>query len=99
MTSTHIFVINGDNDKIYEMQLSHTQYKGKNSYSVYHLYLVAGVDYVNPDWSDQQGWVNNERFIEDVQLETFVHYFVVESLEDALAEEGYEIIDDLPKIW
>lgn len=99
MTDMNLYVANDENNMIYEVKLSHTVAKGKNSYSVYNLYLVAGFDYVDPDWSDKQGFVKNDRFIDDAQLETIVHYFVIESLEESLEESGYSIIDKLPKIW
>ena len=95
----NLYVINDDRDMIYEVKLADTQYKGRNSYSTYSLYLVAGRDYINPDYSDQQGWVGSDRFVDDVQHESIVHYFVTESLEDCLADNGYTLVARLPKIY
>lgn len=81
------------------MSHTDTQYRGKNSYSTYSLYLVAGMEYIQPDYNDEEGWVGPDRFIDDVQYDSIVHYFVTESLEDCLADSGYSIIDKLPKIW
>lgn len=95
----NLYVINATDDMIYEVKHVDTQYKGMNSYSTYSLYLVAGMEYINPDYSDQQGWVGPDRFVDDVQYDSIVHYFVTESLEDCLADNGYAIIDRLPQIY
>ena len=60
---------------------------------LYNLELVAGYDYVNPDLSDAQGFVNADRFIDDVQLHSFTLYPMEENLGERLEEEGFKVID------
>jgi len=60
---------------------------------LYNLELVAGYDYVNPDLSDAQGFVNADNFIDDVQLHSFTLYPMEETLEERLEEEGFKVID------
>lgn len=93
-----------NDDLIYEVKFNgkdmvYYENKPKNSYIVLGLELVCGWDYVNPDYSDTQGYVSAEHFIDDVQYDNVVCYFVTESVENALEENGYEIIDKLPKIY
>lgn len=64
------------------------------TYIVWDLYPVAIWDYVDKDWSNRQGWLQE---MEDGEvaggLEQVVQYPLVESLEDFLQDEGYEIVD------
>lgn len=60
------------------------------------LELVAGWDYVNPDMNDIQCWCPASRFIEDIQTETVIQYFITESMKEALKAEDYEILDFIP---
>ncbi len=62
-----------------------------------YLELVAGWDYVNPDYNDIQGWVSANNFVEDVQFEIVNQYFLVEGMEEALKENGYIILKDIPQ--
>ena len=57
-----------------------------------HLELVAGWDYVNPDENDIQGWCPANRFVEDVQTETVIQYFLQEGMKEALEDNGYTIL-------
>lgn len=65
-----------------------------NAYIVWDLYPVAIWDYVDKDWSDKQGWLQE---MEDGEvsgaLEQVLQYPLTESLEDAFEEEGYRIED------
>lgn len=63
------------------------------------LNLICGWDYINPDCNDIQGYVPNNRFVEDVQTETEVCYYYEEGIKNCLIENGYEIIEKLPKIY
>lgn len=64
------------------------------TYIVWDLYPVAIWDYVDKDWSNRQGWLQE---MEDGEvagdLEQVVQYPLVESLKDLLQDEGYEIVD------
>lgn len=64
---------------------------------IYNLELVCGIDYVNPDYSDIQGWVDSSRFTDSVKDEDIL-VLSDESLIGRLDEEGFVKIDKLPKI-
>lgn len=66
-------------------------YDNQNYISV-ELELVAGWDYVDPDTSDIQGWCPAERFVEDVQYDFVIQYFVEESMTEALEANGYTVL-------
>lgn len=65
----------------------------------YHLELtlVSGWDYVNPDENDIQGYVGANKFIEEVQWESYTFYPMEETILDRLKEEGYKrvYVDEL----
>ena len=65
------------------------------SYLQINLELVAGWDYVNPDYNDIQGWCPADRFVEDVQWEVATQYFLKEGMEEALQENGYTILKEI----
>ena len=85
-----------DNNLIYETQSINT-YDGYDWLEI-NLVLVAGYDYINPDENDIQGYVKANKFIEDVQTETVIQYFLTEGMKDSLNDNGYEILDKLPII-
>lgn len=98
-----------ENKKFYVINEENLVYKvgefetyGNTDYILWELELVAGVDYVNPDENDVQGYVPADRFIEDVQYEYVNQYFLKEGAEEALEANGYtvleNIIPDLQKI-
>lgn len=65
-----------------------------NAYIVWDLYPVAIWDYVDKDWSDKQGWLQEMEDGEVVgEMEQVLQYPLTESLEDAFEEEGYRIED------
>lgn len=84
------FYVQDDDKKIYEVG-SFEVYDGYKSIHL-NLELVAGWDYVNPDYNDIQGYVPADRFIDDVQCETVIQYFLEESATEALESDGYYII-------
>ena len=84
------YVENKEAKLVYMVNEYETNY---NSAALYiHLELVAGWDYVNPDYNNIQGWCPAERFIEDVHLEIIPQYFLKEGTEEALEENGYTIL-------
>ena len=100
-----MWVANDDVDLIYEVSIDkkdivfYDDNKAKNSYLIIKLNLVCGKDWVDVnDYGGTQGWIPAEYFIEDVQFEEVVCYFVEKSVEKALKENGYNIIGKLPKI-
>ena len=90
----HKFYVINDNAKlVYKVGEFETF---SNSESIHiHLELVAGWDYVNPDYSDVQGWCPADRFVEDVQWEVASQYFLKEGMEEALQENGYTILEEI----
>lgn len=65
-----------------------------SNYLSIELELVAGWDYVEPDTSDLQGWAKPENFIEDVQYDWVIQYFIEESMTEALEANGYMVLKD-----
>ena len=94
-----MYIKNKDN-LIYEVELngcgSSTSIDG---YRWYNLNLVCGIDYINPDKNDIQGYVKAERFIESVQYDNISVNNFDECLKDRLEEEGYTLVKKLPKIY
>lgn len=64
-----------------------------------HLDLVCGYDYVDPDNSDLQGYVGNDKFIEEVQHDMLSCDLLTESITTTLTDNGYRILNELPKIY
>ncbi len=68
------------------------------SYLTVNLELVAGYDYINPDDNNIQGYVSASNFVDEVQTETVVQYYMEESTKQCLIDNGYEILETLPTI-
>ena len=59
----------------------------------YELELVAGWEYINPDYNNVQGYVEAGAFVEEIQYHSFTVYPLQESLGERLEEEGFKVID------
>ena len=82
------------NDQIlYAPKFSRFQDKGSDSYIVWDLTPVAIYDYVDPDYSNKQGWVQEIPYTGEIDLEQIVQYTYVESFKNALEDFGYAFID------
>ena len=96
----HKVYVKKDNEYVYEVE-SIEAFDGCDYLQV-NLVLVAGWDYVNPDYNDIQGWCPADRFIEDVQSDFIYQYFIEESMKEALEANDYTVIkkfsNDLKKI-
>lgn len=57
------------------------------------LELVCGWDYLDEE-CEELGWKDAKYFSEAVQCELVPHYFVDDSMLDALAERGFEVVGD-----
>ena len=86
------YVVNEDKTLVYKVGEYET-FSGHEAIHI-HLELVAGWDYVNPDYNDIQGWCPADRFIEDIQSETIAQYFLVEGMKEALEENDYTILKE-----
>lgn len=64
-----------------------------DSYMIWSLTPVAIYDYVNPDYSDQQGWLQEIPHTGKIDSEEILQYPYVESFKDALEEFGFAFID------
>lgn len=82
--------VENDIKLIYKVE-SIEAYDGYDSLHL-NLTLVAGWDYINPDENNVQGWCPASRFVEDVQSETVIHYFIKESMKEALEANDYTVI-------
>ena len=86
------YVVNGEN-LVYKVGEFETF--GNTDYILVELELVAGWDYVNPDYNDIQGWVGADRFVEDVQFDYVSQYFLVEGMKEALQENDYTVLEEI----
>lgn len=91
-----VFVVN-DDKLIYEVKFDR-QLDSTDYCLAFNLTLVAGHDYINPDMSDDQGYVVADRFIADVQYTSISIYPLQESLGEVLLNEGYTLLEKLPTI-
>lgn len=87
------YVINDAENLVYKVGEFETY--GNTDYILWELELVAGLDYVNPDESDVQDWVEAENFVEDVQYEYISQYFLKEGAEEALEFHGYTVLKEI----
>lgn len=87
-------IVDSNNSILYTYRGSpRFQEKGKDSYLTWNLIPVAIYDYVDPDYSDKQGWLQEIPHTGNIDSESIVQYVFVESFEDAMAEFGYSFID------
>lgn len=87
-----------ENDERMIYQLKDIELHG-NGLAYLYLDLVCGYDYIDPDYSDSQGYVDKNRFVEGVQHEIVSCDILAESITKALNNDGYKIIVNLPKIY
>lgn len=69
------------------------QFINNDSYVRWSLVPVAIYDYIDPDNSDVQGWLQEYPTIENIQSDGIVQYLFSESLEEALNQFAYSLID------
>lgn len=86
------YVINGEN-LVYKVGEFETY--GNTDYILWELELVAGIDYVDVDYSDIQDWVGADNYIDDVQYEYVSQYFLQEGAKEALEANGYTILEEI----
>ena len=93
LESNKFYVENEDAKLVYMVKEYETFY-GSTALQI-NLELVAGWDYVNPDYNDVQGWCPADRFVEDVQFEMVNQYFLKEGMEEALEANDYTILEEI----
>jgi hypothetical protein len=86
------YVINEEN---FVYKVGEFETYGNTDYILWELELVAGIDYVDVDYSDIQDWVPADNYIEDVQYEYVTQYFLVEGAKEALEANGYTILKEI----
>lgn len=89
--NNNLHVINEDRF-IYKI-VSYTEVGSSSHCLSYELELVAGWEYIHPDYNNKRGFVDAEAFIDDVQNYSFTVYPLQESLGERLEEEGFKVID------
>ena len=90
---------NEDNDMIYKADVRDFQegVDGKSGYIVYGLELVCGKEYPVDSYNvNGLRWCSPDYFVEDVQYETVVQYFEMESLTSAMINDGFHQVAGLP---
>lgn len=90
-------LIKSENNILYASRFSRFEEKFGNdctsSYIIWTLVPTAIYDYVNPDYSDQQGWLQEIPHTGTLDGEEILQYVYTESFKDALNDFGYSIID------
>ena len=86
------YVINGEN-LVYKVGEFETY--GNADFITLELELVAGIDYVDVDYSDIQDWVPADNYVDDVQYEYVNQYFLQEGAKEALEANGYTILEEI----
>lgn len=93
-----LYAINEGETMIYKLE-SFNQLGMSNGFGLsVDMELVAGYDYVEMDYSNKQGWVSKEGFIETTHNETFTFYPFVETLAEALKEAGFKQLSTIASI-
>lgn len=86
-----------DNNIIYfpvpENQVTSRTYTDDHPYVRWSLYPIAVWDYVDPDMSDAQGWVQELKSLINLDIVSIVQYIKEESLDFLIDDEGYERIE------
>lgn len=90
LESYKFYVVNEEEKLVYKVGEFETY--GNTDFITWELELVAGVDYINPDENDVQGYVPADRFTEDVQYEYVNQLFLVEGAKEVLEYHGYTIL-------
>ncbi|AEZ50268.1 major capsid protein [Bacillus phage BCPG3] len=85
-----LYAINEERTMIYKLESFNQMQMNCDFGLSVDMELVAGIEYVNPDYSDVQGWVSKEAFVEHTHNETFTFYPMVETLKEALEEAGFK---------
>lgn len=69
-----------------------------NGIGYIYLELVCGYDYISPDTSNEQGYVDKSNFVDELQDEIISCDILTESLLGVLSDVGYRIRNEMPKI-
>lgn len=93
LENNKFYVMNEDEKLVYEVGTYETF--SNCTYLQVNLELVAGWDYVNPDYNDVQGWCPADRFVEDVQSEYITQYFLAEGMKEALDANGFTVLEEI----
>lgn len=88
----HKFYVIDEENHVYKVGEFETY--GNTDFITFELELVAGIDYVNPDYNDIQGFVPADRFVEDIQYEYVNQLFLVEGAKEAFEANGYTILEE-----
>lgn len=96
LNNKNIFVKN-EEELIYQVTELEIYNDVESNYMQIKLKLIAGIDYITED-SSEQGYVKANRFIEDVQENIINCYFLEESIKESLLANDYNIIEKLPNI-
>ncbi len=93
-----LYALNEEETMIYKLE-SFNQMSMSNDFGLsVDMELVAGWEYISPDYNNKMGWVSKEAFIEDTHNETFTFYPVLETLKEALEEAGFKLFKNFSNI-
>lgn len=92
--SNPLYVENGEK-MIY--QLTDIELK-ENGLAYLYLELVCGYDYINPDNSNIQGYVDKSKFSDDIQHEIVSCDILAESMIQALNNDDFYVLKDVKNV-
>ena len=87
-----------ENDDRMVFELKDIELMG-NGLAYLYLDLVCGYDYIDPDNSNEQGYVDKSNFVKEAQHEIVSCDVMAESFVNALNNDGFTIREKLPKIF
>ncbi|AMW62741.1 hypothetical protein DIGNKC_272 [Bacillus phage DIGNKC] len=96
--SGELYAINEEETMIYKLESFNQMSMNKDFGLSVDMELIAGYDYVEMDYSNKQGWVSKEGFVETTHNETFTFYPFVETLAEALKEAGFKQLSTIAGI-
>ncbi|ADH03331.1 gp185 [Bacillus phage W.Ph.] len=96
--SGELYAINEEETMIYKLESFNQMSMSKDFGLSVDMELVAGYDYVSPDYNNRMGWVSKEGFVDDSHNETFTFYPMVETLKEALEEAGFKPLSTIEGI-
>lgn len=86
-------LIKSEDNILYAVKFNSFVPKDSDSYITWTLVPIAVYDYVDVDYSDVQGWLQDIGYTGELDYAQIVQYVYTESLESSLQDFGYEFIN------
>jgi len=86
-------LIKSEDNILYAVKFNSFVPKESDSYIIWTLVPIAVYDYIDVDYSDVQGWLQEIGYTRELDYEQILQFVYNESLESSLPDFGYEFID------